>query len=558
MECSMAAVSNDYFEFIAEYNGVLESVKERFQTDCVLRINNRFSVAYVPQQGKEVFESGNYPYNAVPRCFGLMDTAVLEDTGTAQVRRSNLDLYGNGVMVGIIDTGIDYQNPVFQYADQTTKIETIWDQTIEDETRPFSLGYGTEYSKEEIEEAIRSEDPSQIVPSVDSSGHGTFLAGMIAGSEESQDGFSGIAPNVRLSIVKLRQAKPHLKEYYCMDPSYEAYSETDIMLGVYYITQVAERLQMPVILYLGLGTSQGSHLGTGPLDQYLAGMAPLKGVGVVASAGNEGQARHHYSGEAGNGSVKVEVKTGSSEYGFTMELWGMAPNGYYVDIESPSGQRTGRIAGGRRGRRKVNFLLERTNLSVDYFTVDSSAGAPGIIMRFLHPAEGVWNIYVSDDKMGSREFDLWLPVANFLSEDTFFLESSPYNTLVSPGNTELLMCASNYNQNNGSIYIDSSRGFPRNTVKPDFSAPGVEVYGPLPRNRFGRKTGSSVSGAVTAGIAALIMEWGYVKGNDLDVNTTRIKNYLIRGARREDGRIYPSREWGYGIVDLYETFLRIR
>ncbi len=558
MDCSKAAVSNDYFEFIAEYNGVLESVRERFQTDCILPINNRFSIAYVPQQGKEVFERGNYPYNAIPRCFGLMDTVVLEDVGVAQVRRSNLDLYGNGVMVGVIDTGIDYQNPVFQYADQTTKIETIWDQTIEDETKPFFLGYGTEYLKEEIERAVQSENPAEIVPSVDSSGHGTFLAGLIAGNAETQDGFSGIAPNVRLSVVKLRQAKAHLKEYYCMDPSYEAYSETDIMLGVYYITQVAERLQMPVILYLGLGTSQASHLGTGPLDQYLAGIAPLKGVGVVASAGNEGQARHHYSGEVGNGSAKVEVKVGSSEYGFTMELWGMAPNGYYVDIESPSGQRTGRIAGGRQGRREVSFLLEKTNLLVDYFTVDSSAGAPGIIMRFLHPAEGVWNIYVSDDKMGSREFDLWLPITNFLTEDTFFLESSPYNTLVSPGNTQLLMCASNYNQNNGSIYIDSSRGFPRNAVKPDFAAPGVEVYGPLPRNRFGRKTGTSVSGAVTAGIAALVMEWGYVKENDLDVNTTRIKNYLIRGARREDERIYPNREWGYGTVDLYETFLRIR
>lgn len=558
MDCSKAAVSNDYFEFIAEYNGVLESVRERFQTDCILPINNRFSIAYVPQQGKEVFERGNYPYNAIPRCFGLMDTVVLEDVGVAQVRRSNLDLYGNGVMVGVIDTGIDYQNPVFQYADQTTKIETIWDQTIEDETKPFFLGYGTEYLKEEIERAVQSENPAEIVPSVDLSGHGTFLAGLIAGNEETQDGFSGIAPNVRLSVVKLRQAKAHLKEYYCMDPSYEAYSETDIMLGVYYITQVAERLQMPVILYLGLGTSQASHLGTGPLDQYLAGIAPLKGVGVVASAGNEGQARHHYSGEVGNGSAKVEVKVGSSEYGFTMELWGMAPNGYYVDIESPSGQRTGRIAGGRQGRREVSFLLEKTNLLVDYFTVDSSAGAPGIIMRFLHPAEGVWNIYVSDDKMGSREFDLWLPITNFLTEDTFFLESSPYNTLVSPGNTQLLMCASNYNQNNGSIYIDSSRGFPRNAVKPDFAAPGVEVYGPLPRNRFGRKTGTSVSGAVTAGIAALVMEWGYVKENDLDVNTTRIKNYLIRGAHREDERIYPNREWGYGTVDLYETFLRIR
>mgnify|MGYP005781005313 FL=1 len=130
--------------------------------------------------------------------------------------------------------------------------------------------------------------------------------------------------------------------------------------------------------------------------------------------------------------------------------------------------------------------------------------------------------------------------------------------MVSPGNTDLLIGVSNYNQNNGSIYIDSSRGFPRNAVKPDFAAPGVEVLGPLPRNRFGRKTGTSVSGAITAGIAALVMEWGLVKGNDLDVNTTRIKNYLIRGANREDGRIYPNREWGYGTVDLYETFLRIR
>lgn len=556
MDCSKAAADSEYFEFIAEYNGVLENVKERFRTDCVQRINNRFSVAYVPDHGKEVLEEGNYPYNAIPRCFGLMDTAVLEDVGVAQVRRTDLNLYGNGVLVGLVDTGIDYRNPLFQYEDQTTKIENIWDQTIEGEN--FFLGYGTEYSKEEIEAAVRSDDPLALVPSQDTSGHGTFLAGMIAGNEAAEDGFSGIAPNVRLSIVKLRQAKAHLKEYYCMDPSYEAYAETDIMLGIYYIVQTAQRLQMPVILYLGLGTSQASHLGTGPLDQYLSALAPLKGVCVTTCGGNEGQARHHYSGEVSGGTVKTEVKVGSSEYGFTMELWGMAPNGYYVDIESPSGQRTGRIAGGRRGRREVSFLLEKTNLSVDYFTVDSSAGAPGIIMRFLHPAEGVWNIYVSDDGMGSREFDMWLPITNFLTEDTFFLESSPYNTLVSPGNTDLLICVSNYNSSNGSIYIDSSRGFLRNAVKPDFAAPGVEVLGPLPRNRFGRKTGTSVSGAVTAGIAALMMEWGYVKGNDLDVNTTRIKNYLIRGAAREEDRIYPNREWGYGAVDLYETFLRIR
>ena len=140
MDCAGVAANNDYFEFIAEYNGVLESVKERFETDCVTRISNRFSIAYVPNQGRSILNTGTYPYNAIPRMYGLMDEAVLEDVGVAQVRRSNLDLYGNGVMVGIVDTGIDFQNPVFWYADGTTKIESIWDQTIEDERKQSLLG----------------------------------------------------------------------------------------------------------------------------------------------------------------------------------------------------------------------------------------------------------------------------------------------------------------------------------------------------------------------------------------------------------------------------------
>ena len=96
-------------------------------------------------------------------------------------------------------------------------------------------------------------------------------------------------------------------------------------------------------------------------------------------------------------------------------------------------------------------------------------------MRFQNPAPGIWNIYVSDDGVGNREFDLWLPITNFISEDTFFLESTPYNTLVAPSNTGLLISCGSYNSNTGSLAIDSSRGFPRNAVKPDFTAPGVEI-----------------------------------------------------------------------------------
>lgn len=558
MNCHGIASSDDYFEFIADYSEVLEDAQKRFQADCLIPVNYRFAIAYVNRKGQEQFQSADYAYNSIPRCFGLMDTAVMEDVGVAQVRRAGLDLSGNGVVVGIVDTGIDYQNPVFQYGNQTTKIYSLWDQTISDLSENARLGYGSEYSKEQINEALQSENPLDIVPSTDSSGHGTFMSGMIAGNPMEEEGFSGVAPGVELVVVKLRQARAYLKEYYCMDPSFEAYAETDIMLGIRYIALVATQLQKPLVIYMGLGTSQASHLGTGPLDEYLSMLALLRGTGIVACGGNEGQARHHYAGQVTNGSNKVELKVGSNEYGFTMELWGIPPNQYYVDIESPSGQRTGRIAGGIRGQREVSFLLEGTSLVVDYFTVDTSAGAPVVMMRFLNPSEGVWNIYVSDENMGQREFDVWLPITNFLTEDTFFLQPTPYNTLVSPGNTGALMCAANYNQNNNSIYIDSSRGFPRNSIKPDFVAPGVEVLGILPRNRFGRKTGSSVSGSIVAGIAALMLEWGSVQGNDTEINTTRIRNYLIRGARRDNDQIYPNREWGYGIVDLYETFLRIR
>ncbi len=131
--------------------------------------------------------------------------------------------------------------------------------------------------------------PQQKVPSKDESGHGTFLAGLIAGNEDNETGFSGIAPNAGLVVVKLRKAKDYLKEYYCIDPKYEAYAETDIMLAVHYIDHIAEQLQRPIVIFLGIGTNLASHLGTGPLDQYLSGRAMLRGVAVVTSAGNEGQ-----------------------------------------------------------------------------------------------------------------------------------------------------------------------------------------------------------------------------------------------------------------------------
>ena len=558
-DCVGVAVNEDYRDYISGFRTSTEELRDFYKTDCITQVNFQYAIVYIDRREASASPVDDFSGNAIPRCYGLMDTQVLEETGAAQVRRSGLDLTGQGVLAAVIDTGIDYTNSVFQLGNRTTKIQYLWDQTIQGENPPMPYGYGTEYTKEQIDNALQTENPLETVPTEDTSGHGTFLAGMIAGNEVQEENFSGIAPGAELIVVKLKQAKRYLKEYYCIEPSREVYAEPDIMLAIRYVLEKADELSMPIVIYLGLGTNLSSHTGTSPLARQISTLAYQPGITVVVCGGNEGQAKHHYAGNLTDGEVVVEVKVGPNEYGFTTELWGFQPNQFFVDIESPSGQRTGTISGGYKGRRDITFLLENTNLAVDYFTIDVSTGSPFIRMRFRQPAEGIWRFYVTDENVGSREFDMWLPIRNFISDETYFLESTPYNTLTAPGNAAPVITPSTYNQSNNSFFIESGRGFPRTmTVQPDFAAPGVNVIGVLPRGRFGMKTGSSISGAVVAGIAALMLEWGSVKGNDLILNTLRMKNYLIRGARRDPDRTYPYREWGFGAVDIYQTFLRIR
>lgn len=558
-DCVGVAVNEDYRDYISGFRTSTEELRDFYKTDCITQVNFQYAIVYIDRREASASPVDDFSGNAIPRCYGLMDTQVLEETGAAQVRRSGLDLTGQGVLAAVIDTGIDYTNSVFQLGNRTTKIQYLWDQTIQGENPPMPYGYGTEYTKEQIDNALQTENPLETVPTEDTSGHGTFLAGMIAGNEVQEENFSGIAPGAELIVVKLKQAKRYLKEYYCIEPSREVYAEPDIMLAIRYVLEKADELSMPIVIYLGLGTNLSSHTGTSPLARQISTLVYQPGITVVVCGGNEGQAKHHYAGNLTDGEVVVEVKVGPNEYGFTTELWGFQPNQFFVDIESPSGQRTGTISGGYKGRRDITFLLENTNLAVDYFTIDVSTGSPFIRMRFRQPAEGIWRFYVTDENVGSREFDMWLPIRNFISDETYFLESTPYNTLTAPGNAAPVITPSTYNQSNNSFFIESGRGFPRTmTVQPDFAAPGVNVIGVLPRGRFGMKTGSSISGAVVAGIAALMLEWGSVKGNDLILNTLRMKNYLIRGARRDPDRTYPNREWGFGAVDIYQTFLRIR
>ena len=214
--------SNDYTDLIVELNQNPRIV-EQFPEATVQIMNDWFAVVYLPVSQLSLQTISRYNYSSIPSAFGLTSEISLEASGIVRLRRIPVfNLLGQGVMVGIIDTGIDYTNPIFKRSDGTTKIAAIWDQTIESDRYPAGYLYGTEYLASDINEALNSPNPLEVVPSTDENGHGTMLAGIAAGSEDRANDFSGVVPDSELVVVKLKYMKQALREFYIIPPGVPA------------------------------------------------------------------------------------------------------------------------------------------------------------------------------------------------------------------------------------------------------------------------------------------------------------------------------------------------
>lgn len=255
----------------------------------------------------------------------------------------------------------------------------------------------------------------------------------------------------------------------------------------------------------------------------------------------------------------VELNVGENESGFSMELWGQRPGIFSIDILSPSGEYVPRIASGIDDYREVTFVFERTIIHVDYQIVESQSGDQLILFRFDNPAPGIWRINVYERGDIPLGFHIWLPMEGFISNNTYFIKSDPYTTILTLGNTLLPITVTAYNTIDESLSLSAGRGYSRiGTIKPDVAAPGVNVIGPTLDNTFTEFTGTSVSAAHTTGIAAMLLEWGIVKGNLPEMSTVEMKKLILRGARRDINLEYPNRDWGYGILDIYNVFDSLR
>ncbi len=273
----------------------------------------------------------------------------------------------------------------------------------------------------------------------------------------------------------------------------------------------------------------------------------------VTAGGNEGNASHHFSGRLSESqrSQDVEIRVGEDNKGFIMDLWGNVPYFYNAVIRTPGGE-TARWNNPRSYiPQEFTFVYERTRLVIEYQLVESLSGAEVIRFRFSDPSQGVWNIrIISEGNRIGGQFDIWLPISEFLSAETYFLQPSPYTTITEPGYVDSAVTVAAYQTSNNSIAASSGRGFARNNaIVPEIAAPGVNVSTP-----YGDRSGTSVGAAITAGGCAQLMEWAVVNSNDILVNSVNIKNYLIRGAKRDPYLEYPNREWGYGRLDVAGVF----
>ena len=506
------------------------------------------------------FEEGFF-YTTVPKLYTLLDTVNLDAAGITQVQNQPvLKLTGQDIILGFIDTGIDYTHPAFRRSDGSSRIYGLWDQTVQTGTPPYDLEYGSVYTRQEINQALALEDPYSLVPSQDEIGHGTALAGIAAGTALPENDFAGAAPQAMIAVVKLKPAKEYLKSFFYVTGDAPAYQMTDIMAGIRYLIRLSEELLKPLVICLGLGTSQGAHSGDSPLDSMLSVTNQFRGIIGVSAAGNEAGRAHHYYGTALNSTeynaVEILVKEGTR--GFCAELWGQPPEVYAVGFESPLGEVVQKIPPRLSYSENISFILENTKIFVSSEIIQTVSGSQLIFIRFTDPTPGSWKIRVYTGNYNSGSYHIWLPITGFSNPDVTFLEPNPDTTITSPGTSLSVITTAAYNAYNNSLYLNSSRGYTRTgQIKPDIAAPGVNVFAPAPRQRYTTITGTSAAAAITAGASALVMEWGMNRTPSRIFNSEEMKSLFIRGTQRRGDNLYPNREWGYGLLDVYQVFVSL-
>ena len=450
-------------------------------------------------------------------------------------------LTGKGILVGIVDSGVDYFHPDFRNEDGSTRILRLWDQSVAGNP-PENYVSGTEYTKEEIDEALTlgETEGRRLVPSGDFSGHGTAVLGIAAGNGRASEGVNrGVAYRSDLLVVKMG------------NPRENSFPRTtELMEGIDYLIRQAVKMRKPIVINVSFGNNYGSHRGDSLLENYIDTVAAMGRTVIVTGTGNNGSQPWHAGGILQQGKTEeIQLAVGAFEPTLNVQLWKDYEDEMEIYLESPSGERIGPLYE-RLGPQR--HLLENIELLIYYGKPGPYQLSQEIYIDFIpegnYVDSGVWKVLLSGKRVRSGQYFLWLPGGNVLNRGTGFYSPRAVGTLTIPSTAGKVISVGAYDSRQNAYADFSGRGSQFLPIrKPDLAAPGVSISAPVPGGGYATVTGTSFAAPFVSGSAALLMEWGIVKGNDPFLYGEKVKAYLRKGAQSVGGyEEYPNVEVGWG------------
>lgn len=605
-------IFNNTWEIIVKYQGDIE----QYESDLIQiePLIAGYAIVTLPDAVLEDFVAlPEIEYVEKPKPFYFQDIMALRESCISTVTDANPFLTGRGVLVAILDSSIDFYNENFRNADGSTRIEALWDQSLEPDAEtgrlsPEGFQTGVEFSKEQIDAALATGNETEarrLIPTVDISGHGTAVAGILAAGGTAEEPFrKGVAPEASLLIVKLGAQRENAFP-----------RTTEIMRGVTYVLRKARELQMPLVINLSFGNTYGDHRGNSLLERFLDNAAEIGRTSIVVGSGNEGASGGHVEGVIQNGQTqRVELAVAEYERTLNIQLWKYYQDVFDVTLITPGGERIEipmGMAGAYRYRAEGTELLIYVGQPLPYMVfqevyVDFIPSAPsgrdvgnsGTAQNFdgsnnltaTYIQSGVWTFELVPRSIVYGGYQFFLPSGVTRSEGTRFFRESPQVTLTVPSTALKVISVGAYDIYTGGVADFSGRGYVFrqllgnrgnedvlsgrrqssdalqvsemnldartliDTVKPDLVAPGVDIETVSVRGGYTRASGTSYATPMVAGAAALLMEWGIVRGNDPYLYGEKLKAYLIKGARPIPGEEdLPDDRAGWGALCVADS-----
>lgn len=525
------------WEVIFRYSSTLDTIK-RSETTVIEPLSMGYAIAYIKENELDTFSRNEQViFIEKPKNLLLNRQPSIAASCMLSVKNPPLSLTGRGVFVAVIDTGIDIFHPDFIDDDGNTKIYELWDQTVSG-TPPSPFVNGNVYTREEINAVLHSENGRRMFESRDNSGHGTHVASICAGR-------NGVAPEAELIVVKLGDTRERGFP-----------RTTQMMTALQYVISTSSKLTKPVAINISYGHNYGDHRGNSLLETFVSQITGQWKCSICIGTGNEGNSGRHKQGKIAAKTETILFDIAPFEQNLNLQIWKDFVDTFQMVLISPSGTR--HEITDQQGKSQYmygNTMIFVYNGYPTPYNVRQEIYFSFIPMEGEYIESGQWELQISPVDIRNGEYQMWLPVSAGSNQETRFLEPDKVFTLTIPSTARNVISVGAYDVRYQTYADFSGRGDQKFCVnKPDLVAPGVGILAAAVGGGESVLSGTSMATPFVAGSAALLMEWGIIRGNDPYLYGERMKAYFHRGARQMNGfRDYPNDEIGYGRLCAAES-----